>query len=107
MCIRDRYYTRLEQHKFKAEKATASLKIDKEASVYTLTYPDRERTLAITFNTAFPHEIEKWQETYADKRAPNKRLTTTAILNKSKNIDYWNYNAAKHENIRKELGVPY
>ncbi len=101
------YYTRLEQHKHKVEKAKTTLKVGNETSIYTLTYPERERTLAITFNTTFPHEIVKWEETYADKRAPNKRLTTTAILNKTKKIDYWNYNAAKHENIRRELGVPY
>jgi len=101
------YYTRLEQHKFKTEKAKATLEIDKEESIYTLTYPDRQRTLAITFNTAFPHEIIKWEETYADKRAPDKRLTTTAVLNQTRNIDYWNYNAEKHKSIRKELGVPY
>ena len=101
------YYTRLEQHRFEVEKAVTSIKSDTETSTYTITYPERKRTLAITFNTSFPHEITKWEETYADRRAPNKRLTTTAILNKSKNIDYWNYNAAKHENIRKELGVPY
>ncbi len=101
------YYTRLEQHKFEVEKATASLKTNKENTIYTVTYPKRERTLAITFSTAFPHEIIKWEETYADKRAPEKQLTTTAILNKSKNIDYWNYNKEEHKTIRKELGIPY
>jgi len=49
----------------------------------------------------------KWEETYADKRAPDKRRTTTAVLEQSKNIDYWNYNAEKYKSIRKELGVPY
>ncbi len=101
------YYTRLEQHQFKAEKATATLKKGKEKAVYTITYPERERTLAITFNIVFPFEITKWEETYADKRAPTKRLTTIAILNQSKNIDYWNYNAKEYEGMRKGLGVPY
>lgn len=101
------YYTRLEQHKFEAEKATATLTVNGKESIYTLTYPKRKRTLAITFNTIFPHEIVKWEETYADKRAPNKSLTTTGILNKAKNIDYWNYNAEKYKSIREELGVPY
>ena len=101
------YYTRLEQHKLEAESGKARLDIDKTEGTYTIDYPKRERTLAITFNLAFPHEIIKWEETYADKRAPNKRLTTTAVLNKTKNIDYWNYNAEKHKSIRKELGVPY
>lgn len=101
------YYTRLEQHQFKVEKAVASLKTGKENTTYTIIYPKRERTLAITFSANFPHEIIKWEETYADKRAPDKKLTTTAILNKSKNIDYWNYNKEEDKNIRKELGVPY
>ena len=101
------YYTRLEQHKFEKEKAIATLKTVNENLVYSITYPKRERTLAITFNASFPHEIVKWEETYADKRAPNNRLTTTAVLNQSRNIDYWNYSGEKHKNIRKELGVPY
>ena len=101
------YYTRLEQHEFKAEKAIATLKIAEKESVYSLNYPKRDRTLAITFNTDFPHEIVKWEETYADKRAPDVKLTTTAVLDQSKNIDYWNYSAEKYKSIRKELGVPY
>ena len=101
------YYTRLEQYKLEAEKAVTTLKTNKENLVYSITYPKRERTLAITFNTSFPHEIIKWEETYADKRAPNKRLTTTATLNQSRYIDYWNYNGEEHKKIRKELGVPY
>ena len=101
------YYTRLEQHEFKAEKAKGKLTIGEVESVYSLYYPDRDRKLAITFNSVFPHEILKWEETYADKRAPTKTLTTTATLDQSMNIDYWNYNAAKHEKLRKELGVLY
>lgn len=101
------YYTRLEQHELKAEKARATLEQGEEVSTYAIDYPKRKRSLVITFNTSFPHEIVKWEETYADKRAPSKRLTTTATLDQSKKIDYWNYNAKKHETIRKELGVPY
>ena len=101
------YYTRLEQNTFEAEKATGSLSTGEKESIYTVTYPQRGRTLAITFNTAFPHQIMKWEETYADKRAPNKRLTTTAVLDQSKYIDYWNYNAEKYKSLRKELGVLY
>ena len=101
------YYTRLEQHQFKTEKAIGKLHVQKNKSSYTLTYPNRKRNLKISFKTAFPHEIVKWEETYAYKRAPDKRLTTTAVLEQSKNIDYWNYNAEKYKSIRKELGVPY
>jgi len=101
------YYTRLEQHELKVEKAVTSIEVANDTTVYTLIYPERKRTLAISFKSAFPHEIIKWEETYADKRAPNKSLTTTAVLNQSKNIDYWNYNAEKHKTLRKELGVPY
>ena len=101
------YYTRLEQHKHQTEKANATLKKGEKTSTYSLTYPKRERTLVISFNTEFPHKITKWEETYADKRAPTKRLTTTAVLDQSKKIDYWNYNAEKYKTIRKELGVPY
>ena len=101
------YYTRLEQHEFKKEKAKAVLKPGTIETKYSIHYPARNRTIAFTFNTAFPHEIIKWEETYADKRAPDITLTTTATLDQSKNIDYWNYNAEKYKSIRRELGVPY
>ena len=97
----------MEQHELKAEKANAKLSVNDKESVYTLHYPKRNRTLAFTFNTSFPDEIVKWEETYADKRAPDKVLTTTATLDQARNIDYWNYNAEKHKKIRRELGVPY
>lgn len=101
------YYTRLEQHKFESEKAFTTLKTNDKQCIYTLKYPKRKRTLTITFNSIFPYEIIQWEETYADKRAPNKTLTTKAVLKTTKNIDYWNYNAKKYKNIREELGVPY
>ena len=101
------YYTRLEQHKHKAEKALAKLNINNKEAVYRISYPQRDRTLAITFQTKFPYDIIKWEETYADKRAPTKRLTTTAVLDQTKHIDYWNYYAKKYDSIRKELGVSY
>ncbi len=101
------YYTRLEQHKHTIEEATAQLILTENQGVYRITYPQRDRTLAITFNTSFPYDIIQWEETYADKRAPTKRLTTRATLDQTKHIDYWNYNAKTHETIRKALGVSY
>lgn len=101
------YYTRLEQHKLKVEKAVATIKTFNKVICYTITYPERNRSLAISFNNSFPYEIIKWEETYADKRAPRKVLTTTAVLKESKNIDYWNYNSKKDEKLRRELNLLY
>ena len=101
------YYSRLEQLPLKPEHAVLALEKFDSTATYTITYPERKRSLAITFDLSFPHEILKWEETYADKRAPDKVLTTVATLDRSMNIDYWNYNAGKFKSYRDSLNLLY
>jgi len=69
------------------------------SSTYTLIYPSLGRTLAIHFETAFPHIIRKWNET-------TKTGVTTATLNKRlMNIPYWELHNPEVAGKRKELGL--
>ena len=90
----------------KAYDALGTLTIKKEKVVYDIAYPEINRSLQITFEKAFPHQILEWSETYRsgfDKHA--KTLTTTAKKIKTLHIDYWNKHQNKDEHLRKELGL--
>lgn len=89
--------------------ATASLKEDPQNPnymVYSVTYPEQERTLSITFNKAFPHEIEAWEDTYRSGFGRNvRKLTTRATRMKRMMIDYWTRNKTTDEGLRRELAL--
>lgn len=75
-------------------------------SVYTLTYPDLDRTLAIRFRTAFPHEIEGWEETYRSGwGAGAKPLTTRATKIERILSPYWTKNRTVDAPLRRDLGL--
>lgn len=99
-------FFRLNHRPYAAHQATATVQIDAEASVYTLQYPDLERSLSIRFETAFPHKILGWEETrksgFGDKA---KVMATKATLSKTLNSAYWTQNSNDEEYLRKELGL--
>lgn len=67
---------------------------DSALSIYTIQYPASKRNLSIYFQTAFPHEIIGWEETYPDGFGANKKvLTTKAVRKKTIWLDYWKHNA--------------
>ena len=70
---------RLMHKDIKAYNCLTSNTTNDDTSVYTLNYPALERTLAISYETKFPHRIIEWNETYysgwGEKR---KKLTTHA-----------------------------
>ena len=77
------------------EQATATL-ADAGGGMrtYTLTYPATDRTLAITFRTAFPHTVEGWTETRRSGFGANARaLTTTAARKGQEMLPYWSMNS--------------
>ena len=99
-------YSRLKHKEIKAFKATATLKKEGNLSTYTLAYPELSRTLSITFNTSFPHEIETWTETFKSGfGAGAKELTTKATKLKRIKSAYWGKNSNKDEVLREELGL--
>ena len=70
-----------------------------EAVEYTIRYISGLRTLTIIFEKAFPHRILKWKET-----DPNGRHTV-ALLKQTHQLDYWNKNRNKNQELRSILGT--
>lgn len=101
-------YQRLGHKEAAAQPATGTLAAGAEGqTAYTLTYPEYGRTLTLHFNTAFPHEIESWEETYRSGFGPEaKPLTTRATRNKRIMLDYWSRNGLEDAKYRTALGLP-
>ncbi|SHG35031.1 septum formation inhibitor Maf [Flagellimonas flava] len=99
-------FSRLRHKALKAYNAVAKLSQDGALSSYTLTYPELERTLQITFTTSFPHSIESWSETFKSGFGPSaKQLTTKATRLKSIKTAYWGQNSNKDVILRDSLGL--
>ncbi|HVZ38303.1 MAG TPA: hypothetical protein VHI13_03430 [Candidatus Kapabacteria bacterium] len=74
---------------------------------YTLNYGNGDRTLSIEFESAFPHRIMEWSETYKDGFGAKAHvLTTHAVRTNEKVIDYWTKNSTADDYLRRELGLP-
>jgi hypothetical protein len=94
-------WQRLSHIEMKAEEAVLTLSNsdtffikDNSVQMYSVFYPAAQRTLQIYFQSAFPHEILGWQESYPDGFGNNKKLLTTkAIRKKTIWLDYWKHNA--------------
>lgn len=66
---------------------------DSGVQLYTIRYPAANRTLQIYFQSAFPHEILGWQESYPDGFGNNKKMLTTKAIRKKKIwLAYWKHN---------------
>ena len=80
-------FTRLKHIPLKAYKASAKL----SKNSYSISYPELNRTLTITFNPNFPYDILGWEESFKSGFGPNaKTLTTKATKLKTLKSAYWN-----------------
>jgi len=98
-------FIRLRHKEIKAYRAHANIKQGDSLSVYSLHYPMLERELIIYFNSDFPYEIEKWEETNGTAPNDSTRLKTTAHKIKRIRNDYWNLNRNKDTGLRDTLGL--
>lgn len=96
-------YCRFKHVSFKPEKAEATV-VERpgKISIYRIHYPDLHRTLSIEFSSAFPFEIQGWEESYPEG---GKIMTTKAVLKKAVQLDYWNKNKNEDDHWRAELGL--
>lgn len=69
---------------------------------YSVEYANDGRRLMLVFESAFPHRIVGWEETYATK---NKPLTSRAVLQRTIQSDYWNHNMPADTTLRKSLNL--
>jgi len=93
-------FTRLKHKDIKAYNAHASL----NGGTYTITYPELNRTLKISFNSEFPYEISGWEETMVSGFGSTaKTLTTKASKLASIKSAYWGKNNNADERLRETL----
>lgn len=101
-------YQRLSHRALRPYGATATLSAPGTDSlrVYTITYPELDRTLRIRFQAAFPYAIEGWEEERPDGFGENPpRLTTRATRRERIMLDYWAHNRLGDEAYRARLGL--
>ncbi|NMH86172.1 septum formation inhibitor Maf [Flavivirga sp. Y03] len=93
-------YSRLRHVPIKAYKATAIMK----EGIYSITYPELNRTLSIAFNPNFPYDILGWEETFKSGFGTGaKVLKTKATKLKTIKSAYWGKNSNKDEILRDTL----
>ncbi|PKA83999.1 hypothetical protein ATE92_2169 [Ulvibacter sp. MAR_2010_11] len=98
-------YLRLRHKKLDAYPAFAGLKQGDSLTSYSINYPELQRQLVIYFNSTFPYEIEKWEETNATQPHDTLRLKTTATKMKRIRTSYWTQNSNKDVILRDSLGI--
>ncbi len=100
-------YQRLSHDDWGVRKAVARTESAGDSlRVFTLSYPELNRTLSIRFNAAFPHEIEGWEDTHRSGFGAGARdLTTRAVRNKRMMLDYWGRHSNADLPLRQELGL--
>ncbi|MEA1786201.1 septum formation inhibitor Maf [Arenibacter sp. GZD96] len=99
-------FLRLRHKELKAYTATANMVTEDTLTTYTLTYPELERSLSITFQSQFPFGIESWSETFVSGFGPKATpMTTTATKLKTIKSPYWQQNANSDEILRESLSL--
>jgi hypothetical protein len=105
-------FLRLRHQTFQTYAATARLEdytgdqfTGDALKVYTLEYPNLNRTLAIVFSSVSPYYIEGWTDTYPSAFDGVKR-STRAIRKNTLLDNYWTKNANSEMNaqLRSDLG---
>ena len=99
-------YFRVQHRPVQAYQAIATLEENGDQQTYTVAYKNTARTLSITFNTAFPHEILSWEETFSSGFGPNaKRMVSKGIKLKSLKTPYWRQNSNAFLHLRDSLDL--
>ncbi|PRX55192.1 septum formation inhibitor Maf [Flagellimonas meridianipacifica] len=99
-------YIRLRHKEFKAYSANASMESKGDNTIYTISYPELERRLSITFSSSFPYTVESWNEEFKSGFGPNaKTLQTKATRLKSLKTPYWGQNGNDDLVLRDSLGL--
>ncbi len=86
-------FLRLKHIETRPYEAVAKLSELSDGFLYSVKYPELERTIAFKTEKQFPFKILNWMDRYNDGGTPQ---VSTGSLKKSIMTDYWNQN--KHEN---------
>lgn len=102
-------FQRLKHSAWGVHDATATRAADPadgSLSTYEIVYEEIGRRLTITYRTAFPHQIEGWEEVGRSGFGPDaKELITQATRRKRIMSDYWRRHDLADTPLRKELGL--
>jgi len=99
-------YIRLSHKELKAYNAVASMSTEGTFSTYSISYPELERTLKITYKSTFPYTVEGWTDSFKGGFGQNaKILTSTATKIKTIKNPYWQKNSNKDLYLRDSLGL--
>ncbi|QLG46755.1 septum formation inhibitor Maf [Costertonia aggregata] len=99
-------YIRLSHKELKAYTATATSTTENGINIYSITYPELDRTLEIKYASEFPYAIEGWSETSKSGYGANaKTLTSKATKIKTMNTPYWTQNSNSDVYLRDSLGL--
>lgn len=95
-------FFRLNHIEIKAYQVTAEFYQDDSLGVYKISYPELKRNLKIYYETSFPFNIEKWEET-TEKNGES--FSSTATKMESIKSDYWDKKSNKDLPLREKLNL--
>jgi hypothetical protein len=98
------FFSRLNHAGYKIERATCSIQEGAEIITYSIQYPTQNRSIAIQFAKAFPHQILGWEEKV---EVDGKSYTTSATLDKQIITDYWTKSKNEFLYLRDSLGLSH
>jgi hypothetical protein len=99
-------YLRLGHKKMKSYAAELSMERSETFNTYSITYPELERSVSITFSKAFPYSIEGWTESYKSGFGTDAiKLTSRATKIKTLKTPYWRKNRNEDVSLRDSLGL--
>jgi len=106
-------YARLVHRPLKPQKAVAALKMIEGQSLegnalvrYEINFPAEQRTLRIDFEKAFPHRIQKWEDSYPGLSGKGTTVLTTSATRTHTLMDaYWQHHGNKDRARLKKLGL--
>ncbi|MFC7358438.1 septum formation inhibitor Maf [Jejudonia soesokkakensis] len=96
-------FLRLRHKEAMAYKGYAKLQQRDSLTSYSIEYPEIQRSLIIYFNSTFPFEIEKWEETNASQSLDSTSLKTSAVRLRRIEAAYWEQNKNKDRTLRDSL----
>lgn len=97
------FHTRLLHKNLKKKKVNAAMSSKEGIKIYTLDYPEDKRKLIISFEENFPYKILGWTEQIIGLNGIE--ITTSATLDKTLRIDYWNRNGTMDGHFRDSLNL--
>lgn len=96
-------FLRLRHKEAMAYNGYAKLQQRDSLTSYSIEYPELQRSLVIYFNSTFPFEIEKWEETNASQSLDTTSLKTSAVRLRRIESAYWQQNKNKDSVLRDSL----